>query len=130
MKSTIELTANQQRSLDGKRPLSNSYAARHWRGELSLARSYWCNLILLAFAIRFVCVILFATAPLAAILFVAFWLIVIPWQLVGVWRAAKYYTGFRGYAHLAMLSVVCYWLAYGYFILISLAAVGNLLHVR
>ena len=35
----IELTTDQRRALEGKRPLSKSYIARHWRGELSLPRS-------------------------------------------------------------------------------------------
>src|SRR6516225_6094339 len=48
-----ELTTDQRRVLEGKRPLSKSYIARHWRGELSLPRSYWINGVLLNIGLQF-----------------------------------------------------------------------------
>jgi hypothetical protein len=125
-----ELTTDQRRALEGKRPLSKSYIARHWRGELSLPRSYWINGVLLnigfQFATRIIAVIeldvvhsnIALGIALGAILF--FWfLIVSPWQLVGLWRSSKYYFGWQVWSGLVQLQVILGWIAYGFFILIT-----------
>ena len=83
-------------------PASNNYFARHWRGELSLPKSYWVNGLVFGFIVG---------AAVAALGFavnskgeaqpvvwmatlIATWVIVAlftMWQAVGVWRAATYY---------------------------------------
>jgi len=80
---------------------SHCYMARHWRGELSLAKSYWVNTFLLSVVILTVVTtvgllterIEFSDHPtvLAATL-ISFWLVgflITPWQLVGLWRSAS-----------------------------------------
>lgn len=81
-----------------------NYIARHWRGELSLAVSFWVNFVALN-------LLLLAARPVLqqelvalsldddprwmarfALLNVVFvYGIIYPWQLVGVWRAARRY---------------------------------------
>ncbi len=77
---------------------ARNYIARHWRGELSLARSFWVNQMLLSLAF------LLAMSPLSfllvrhppgpqgllimALLFLSFTLAVATWACVGVWRSA------------------------------------------
>lgn len=76
---------------DMAQQLSQGYFARHWRGEQSLAQSYWVNSVLGSIAVRLivaladtsselVIVLLFGLAP--ALLFPV-------WQMVGVWRSAS-----------------------------------------
>ena len=90
-----------------------NYVARHWRGELSLAVSFWINFAALN-------LVLLAARPLverallsvsldddprlmaqAAVLHVVFvYVVVYPWQIVGLWRAARRWrarTGRRGW---------------------------------
>lgn len=74
-----------------------SYIARHWRGALSLGRSFWVNFILLSLAF---CLIFLAPVdaymtrwpqPIAAAI-VALYAFSIPlgvWQCVGTWRSAQ-----------------------------------------
>ena len=71
------------------------YIEQHWRGNLSLNRSFWVNLVLLFFLVGILERFLFppyienelavTTAVLAYIIVVK--LIVYPWQVVGVLRA-------------------------------------------
>lgn len=83
-------------------PRSPNYFARHWRGELSLPRSYWLNGILGGVAIGVVVAglgILIAhqheAQPLMWLIAIgAVWLCVLlftTWQAVGVWRSATRY---------------------------------------
>ncbi len=72
------------------------YIGRHWRGEFSLLWSFWINLALLRAAILFA--EQFTRPPftdrsadavaVAALFFTVFHLLVYPWQVVGVLRAA------------------------------------------
>lgn len=75
-----------------------SYIKKHWNGEYSLAVSFWVNLVLLGFALRFIDVLIaqasFLTDPVsqarAWIGYAFISLVVIyPWQVIGVWRSAE-----------------------------------------
>lgn len=69
----------------------------HWHGRLSLARSFWFDLVLLsllawqaaALVRRLVVANSWPVLALALLGFALFWLLVYPWQLVGVVRAAR-----------------------------------------
>jgi hypothetical protein len=74
-----------------------SYVWRHWRGELSLARSYWINTVLVSVILQWVAVGLghgidiTRYAMAFALSFVMLWLglaAITIWQLIGLWRAA------------------------------------------
>lgn len=95
-----------------------SYFARHWRGELSLPRSYWLNGVLI-FGIGCNLLFVIATAvtvlalrsnPGAAITLLlgeqALDITAYVWALVGTWRAATYYEGRRFWAVLARIGIV------------------------
>jgi hypothetical protein len=121
-----QLTTDQRRALEGKRPLSKSYIARHWRGELSLPRSYWINAVLLNIAFRFAITLLAEigmavlhtnvwaglAVTVAAYALMMLWLVVGIWQLVGLWRSATYYVGWPVWAGIVKLQVILGWLAY------------------
>ena len=82
-------------------PSPRNYLVRHWRGEFSLAHSFWINEVLLSL------VCLLATSPLYFMLvrnppsptgllmmgvpFMAGALAVTLWQGVGVWRSARHH---------------------------------------
>jgi hypothetical protein len=84
------------------KPQSQNYFARHWRGELSLPKSYWLNGILGGVAVGAV-IAGFGIAiarhddawPLSWLVALgAIWLCVLvftTWQAVGVWRSATRY---------------------------------------
>ena len=76
--------------------MNGFYLAAHWRGEHSLARSYWVNGVLLTIAIRLA---FLAMEPLqqdvrleaqlvTGLVLLAVVAIVVVWQLVGIWRSA------------------------------------------
>lgn len=76
------------------------YIRRHWRGELSLAQSYWVNTLILSLLILAVLtwlssheVDLMTRAPvLVSLGMIAFWVILFVitiWQLVGLFRSAR-----------------------------------------
>src|SRR6516225_3876464 len=102
-----ELTTDQRRVLEGKRPLSKSYIARHWRGELSLPRSFWVNGVLLSVGLLLALIMLTDTARVVmrtnihtgiAFLFASytvFWIgfVAAIWQSVGLSRSATRYSG-------------------------------------
>jgi len=96
---------------------SDNYFARHWRGELSLPRSYWINGALifgLGWNLLFVMAFM-TTVPLVrsstglAILLLlciqALDIAVYIWALVGTWRAAGNYQGPRFWAILARIGM-------------------------
>lgn len=97
-----------------KAPRSSSYLLAHWRGELSLARSFWINGILLNFVIGFASAI-FSDAisghlrpnfSFVAFMFaIAVVLLSIPvWQLVGIWRSAGSHTNRTGHRFWAIVA--------------------------
>jgi hypothetical protein len=73
---------------------NQSYVVRHWRGDLSLATSYWLNMVVIGAVFRFCWVIVArwtdATRgpPIFAIGFFIFMVALYIWQVVGVWRSA------------------------------------------
>lgn len=74
-----------------------NYIQRHWRGELSLAKSFWVNFVLLTFVfeslliasifVKNIDVIL--GFRIAVIYFSACVLLIYPWQTVGLWRSCN-----------------------------------------
>ena len=95
------------------------YIQAHWRGEHSLAHSYWINGVLITVLVRSASAALqkVMVAPLgisldylALIVFEAVVLVGIAiWQLVGIWRSAQNHkerTGRRAWANVAMVLVV------------------------
>ena len=84
-----------------------NYIRRHWRGELSLSASFWVNVFLLNIAIR-----LFnawfplntivehpqVAAQISITLLIIQVIIIYPWQIIGLWRAANRHIGFKGKA--------------------------------
>jgi len=77
-----------------------SYFIRHWKGELSLAVSYWINIFLFSIAIRFGLIALASYIDEAQlyirllffvyfISFASFIFIIYPWQIIGTWRSAN-----------------------------------------
>lgn len=98
-------TATQSQQPTGQTSSVN-YLVRHWRGDLSLALSYWVNLVLLAAAIRiffaaagetnlFATMSYYATAVLITALVSASALVVV-WQIVGTWRSSDRHTSRGG----------------------------------
>ena len=78
--------------------MKNNYFLRHWRGELSLGKSFWLNYIIAnylyflsarALTVHFH----FLKWPLIVILlWVVFSVIFRVWQLVGAWRSSRNYS--------------------------------------
>ena len=86
---------------------SRNYFLRHWLGELSLSKSYWVNMVLAVVAISFSAFALQAalqnsgveSGPVALgawILFCVLVLVIVAWQMVGVWRSAAQHQGRGG----------------------------------
>lgn len=85
-------------------PMAGNYFARHWRGELSLAVSYWANgvgatiavfgLSALAATMDWTEAPELAAATAAGVLLFA--VAVTAWQLVGIWRSAERHPGRGG----------------------------------
>lgn len=79
-------------------PIRRGYIAAHWHGDLSLALSYWVNLVLVTIVVRILFVglsgfdwqrhpLTWAFACTAICVLVS--LLIAAWQYVGVWRAAE-----------------------------------------
>jgi hypothetical protein len=98
---------------------SGSYFARHWRGELSLPKSYWingvllfgfgCNLVLLVAVMVTAMMCLRAENPglavLAIVVELALNIAAYIWALVGTWRSATKYQGPRFWSILARVAI-------------------------
>lgn len=75
-----------------------AYFKKHWRGELSLAISFWINVFLINIGIRIFEMWLTEVSPIEnpvvasqvriAYVFIALG-IVYPWQIIGLWRSAN-----------------------------------------
>lgn len=100
-------------------PSQTNFIARHWRGELSLAKSYWLVGALLTFVVIIVAALvgeILGSAdltPTAAGVWLTAFLVAICaltiWQLVGIWRSAGNHiksTGRSGWAIAARVMVV------------------------
>lgn len=75
-----------------------TYIKKHWRGDYSLAHSFWLNVVLLNVAISALTAWLVEANPIAnpvsasqvTVVYVFVTLaLVYPWQLVGLWRSAS-----------------------------------------
>ncbi len=82
-----------------------SYIRKHWRGQLSLAVSFWINLFLLNIVILLFWTLLGYSDILknpvisarVIIIFAAFvFLIVYPWQIIGLWRSCNRHIEIHG----------------------------------
>ena len=94
-------------------PQSGSYFARHWRGDFSLAKSYWLNgVVILGFGVNVVVEVAMTAAllalrgqPVVAVVVllgeIALGLAAYIWALVGIWRSAAKYQGPRVWPILA-----------------------------
>jgi len=94
------------------------YIKKHWKGDLSLAKSFWINLVLIYVLQTFLWKLLehgtYTIYPpfesgiyLVAIIFST--LILFPWQIVGVWRSCNRYVenkGVRAWSLLAKITVI------------------------
>ena len=80
------------------------YIKRHWRGELSLPRSYWLNGFLLTFLVLLISKLVLdpllvgmgqrreiEDIILTVVIFDAFLVVLSTWQVVGIWRSANAY---------------------------------------
>lgn len=98
-------------------PSSASYFVRHWRGELSLPRSYWlngalifglgCNILWLA-AFSATMIVFRETPPVAIIIglvLIGLHIGAYIWALVGTWRSARNYRGPRFWSILARIMI-------------------------
>jgi len=111
-KETTHLPSGKEKSLNEipeviKRNPSpkTSYIRKHWRGNLSLAVSFWINLFLLNIVILLFWVLLGYSEILenpvisarVVIIFAAFvFLIVYPWQIIGLWRSCNRHIEIHG----------------------------------
>jgi hypothetical protein len=81
------------------------YFTKHWRGEHSLAKSYWINTWLLSIVLTFVLVFwmtfsgnespVFYSRVALLITFVIYF-VIYPWQVIGLWRSANNTTANTG----------------------------------
>jgi hypothetical protein len=113
---------------------TDSYFKRHWRGELSLPRSYWLNGVLifgiginLVFMVVFYAAIYASEGNTAVVIVVCLLDMVLDlagyiWALVGTWRAAGRYQGPKFWSILARIAMVIG-------VLISIAHVSQDLHI-
>jgi hypothetical protein len=96
-----------------------SYIVRHWRGELSLAQSYWVNGVLVGLPFNFyfrIATVVFQADPIESPVVAFEWLLlpvllmqpVVLWQCVGIWRSAgnSIREGRPGWAWVARLVVL------------------------
>lgn len=85
-------------TLAGKRKRTLAYILMHWRGELSLAISFWRNVFLINMGLRIFENWLTKSSPIenpvvaiqvTAFYFFVVFAIVFPWQIIGLWRSAN-----------------------------------------
>ena len=91
------------------------YIGRHWRGELSLATSFWINVFLVDFILKSAEVISFVflhnptTGTHVTIIHNPFVIMILyPWQIIGLWRSCEHHietTGKRFWARTAQVLV-------------------------
>ena len=84
--------------LEGQTPApKQGYFSRHWHGELSLAKSYWINFwffsIVLTLFLVFWMTLSINESPIfysrsTLIIVATIYLIIYPWQVIGLWRSA------------------------------------------
>ncbi len=100
---------------NGSEKTGANYLIRHWRGELSLAKSFWLNYfgLNIAFSLTYVLLESSGVDEESSIIYfhilnalICFNLIVFIWQIVGLWRAAQNYIRNRGRVAWARLAQV------------------------
>lgn len=97
--SSKQQSCNEIHEVIEKKPSQKiNYIRKHWRGELSLAVSFWINLFLLNIVILLLWTLLGyseilknpVTSACVIIIFIAFALFVVyPWQIIGLWRSCN-----------------------------------------
>jgi len=90
------MTTNEQ--LEGQTPTpKRRYFSRHWHGELSLVKSYWVNFwflsIVLTLFLVFWMTLSINESPIfysrsTLIIVAVIYLVIYPWQIIGLWRSA------------------------------------------
>jgi ATP-dependent protease ClpP protease subunit len=96
---------------------ATNYFVRHWRGQLSLAVSFWANCIgatlvcigLVMLANRYLGDISLRGQSTAVLSIKASWLVVTVWSVVGAWSSAGHHAergGARGWAFMAQMLIV------------------------
>jgi hypothetical protein len=95
-----------------------AYIQKHWRGEHSLAQSYWITNVFINISMGVVGYVIavaypvgnFGLSELPALVWVFFrFLIILPWQLVGLWRCANRHsekTGKKFWSVMVKISIV------------------------
>lgn len=71
------------------------YIQKHWRGEHSLVRSFWVNVVLIKICITVIQTLAIASAtdPISVLkVTIPIALAIYLWQIVGLWRSANRYT--------------------------------------
>ncbi len=124
-KEATHLSSSKQKSLNETSEIVErnpspkiSYIRKHWRGELSLAVSYWINFFLLGVIVGLFRTLLLDSemienpviATRVTIIFSAFSILIIyPWQIIGLWRSCTNHmqkSGKRFWARTAQVVVV------------------------
>jgi len=115
---------------DDPAALGGNYVVRHWRGALSLPRSYWLNGVLGGAVVSFAAPYLMnhvhealGSLRASAILwfvFVAFFLAFWIWTQVGIWRSAGYHSDRGGAEPWAVIARV----------MVGFASMGLLLQIH
>lgn len=95
-----------------------NYIVRHWKGELSLSRSYWANVIGVSAVYSVVLILIAQICKSISVTYAPpiYWSVylltgapVVIWQMVGLWGAARNHiarTGRRLWARVAQIVVV------------------------
>ncbi len=99
-KSVTPVAEYMEKEPANKKERSVNYIRKHWRGELSLTISFWINLVLLNFVkVLFEKLLSYneiienpVIAARVAIIYAVFcYIIVYPWQIVGLWRSCNHH---------------------------------------
>ena len=110
--SVIEISEYVERTIRKQ----TGYIGRHWRGELSLATSFWINIFLVDLFLKSVEILTsafihnFSTGTHVSIIHNPFIIMILyPWQIIGLWRSCDRHiktTGKRFWARTAQVLVV------------------------
>ena len=116
--------------------------ARHWRGDYSLARSWWVNgALIFGFGVNVVVFIVLLVAlrllqerPVLVLVVglgeVALLIAAYVWTLVGTWRAAGKYQGPRFWSILARVLMLCGVLQSAANILVTITTIAQVAETR
>ncbi len=101
-----EKPLNNEQAAQIPKRVSQNYFCKHWRGELSLAISFWVNIFLINIALLFLNYWLALSSPInhpvisarVTIIIVIIRLLIFAWQIVGLWRACVRHVATNGRA--------------------------------